>query len=308
MESLWGGFLDQVIDRSVITELVVYTDQDRFWFVETLLEYAETQGWKSSLLILTEITDEEGMEIRQSFANLKENVLLAAFFFSSNPIIEELLSIFPLLTPFPLFDGISLAGHHELPNQYLMGHLTTDIYYAAELKELLLQQFSSKIDLNFGSTFLEANVLSTASYPFTADQSHIMFPSTEIMFELELTSLEGSITAVEVIGSVYEQDELLDPFGYNSEKLELLIENGQVTDFNGSALVTSRLVKLVSVPTTFDRVQISIGLGHNGRTTGFLEQDRLLRGFVTLSFQDTQRDLLLEFGIGRLDLDALTNQ
>lgn len=296
MDQLWEQYLSSLFPLNTIRELVVYTDSYRYWLAASLLDLAEDLDWQVSLQLIEEITDEEGMEIRQSLGFLGEQTLLVSMFSNRNPIIEELNSIFPLLSSPIGFDGYHLTTQQNIPDQYFPGLLEVDIFAAKGREAELREEIGDTVTITSeNGTYLEGDVKGLAAYPYHAESKHIVLPSTEFIINLIPQTVDGTVAVTEGIGEYRERDELVDPFGKVDSQIDLLFEDGNLVDIRGSGPLTRRLENIVSLPFHPDEIQLSIGLGLHQSTSGFIEIDRLLDNYVTLSCYSDTTDSYLEF-------------
>jgi len=301
MDRLWEDYLSTTTDLDSLTHLVVYTDTFRYWLASGLLDLAERLELNISLQLLESIEDEEGMEIRQSLAYLPDSTLLAVFFSDRNPVIAELNHIFPLLTTPAGFSGHYLIAQQHLPDQYFASHLQANLFRALDREDELRDHINNHLRcISETGTILEADVDSLVSFPYFGENNHLILPSTELVIELGPASLDGVAVISQTIGEYLEEGEIVDPFGLVGDPLTLLIEDGQITGMQGNDLLVRRLSRLISLPFSPDRVQLSVGLGPELAASGIIEHDRLLWNVATLSLSISVKDSYLEFVLGEV--------
>lgn len=284
MEDIWSSFLESIFPLSQISQCLIYTDAGRYWFAEGLLTVAENMGWKSQMTFLDELDEESLIEIKQSFAILPSDTLLLGMFSEYNPNLNEINLLFNPFTSPENFQGYSLLVQPSFPAQYLPDFLDMDIDHVNHRHDTINEILDSGLVVIDSSDYqLHIELASDAiNYPFqsTLDNRHVLFPSTELLVQVE--SITGDISLNRTIGSFSENQELVDPMGRIKEPVTLEFSSLTEIESTGGGLLGRRLSKYLSRYKPSFNV-LSFGLGPYLPATGFIEVDRLSEGCLTLS-------------------------
>lgn len=282
MKEIWSNYLDQLLLLEDLHQLIVYTDKDQFWLADPLLDLGEQMGLHPKVSLIEELSEEEIIEIRQSFSLLSTQTLLVGIFSDRNPNIEGINQIFhPFNSPLG-YSGYSILTQFQFPISYFYHFMNQSIGdmrdREEESKNILLQKYITG-ESKRGS-YMELVVDNFVTYPYNfSNNRHVLFPSGEIVAEVE--SIDGTIVVDRTIGPYFSRGELLDPFG-RSDGIELLIEDSHIVEIKGNDPLINRLEQIDDI-SEIKINTISFGIYDYLRDTGLLDVDRLSSKTCTLS-------------------------
>jgi hypothetical protein len=282
MKEIWSDYLDQLLVLEDLHQLIVYTDKDRFWLADPLLDLGEQVGLHPKVSLIEELSEEEIIEIRQSFSLLSDKTLLVGIFSDRNPNIEGINQIFHPFNSALGYPGYSILTQFQFPNPYFYHFMSQSIGNMSDREEELRNVLIHKYITGESKTgsYMEMAVGNFVTYPYNfSNNRHVLFPSGEIVAEVE--SIDGTIVVDRTIGPYVSRGELIDPFG-KSEHIEVLIEDSYIVEIKGNEALVDRLeqidnIKEIQIDT------ISFGVYDYLRDTGLIDVDRLSTKTCTLS-------------------------
>ncbi|MCH8906769.1 MAG: hypothetical protein IH840_06745 [Candidatus Heimdallarchaeota archaeon] len=199
------------------------------------------------------------------------------------------------------FGGLSLVTLQHFPKQYFSSFLVADYSATRDLRTKYLNKLVSGSEIKITSVTgtdisfkLHSEVI---SYPFQLDKNHVLFPSTEIVMQLEPNSLNGRIVIDKSIGEFIESGELLDPFGKVINNIELYLNDGEIDRIISSDRIGDRLESVLNSLQSGEKKfsKFGIGIGPPMAHTGFTEVDKLLDGLCSFGTSINSLELICSF-------------
>lgn len=299
----WLQYLNYIFNDVRINALIIYSDSDSYWLAKGLADAAKIKKWKVSVSLLDEISNEELIEISQSLPLVPHTTLFASIISNKNKFIDEINQIFPPLQAPNGFTGSSLVSLQHFPNQYFSHFLVNDYKKSQQITADLQAEISenSKISLisESGTDLSFTTASNLASYPFYIknEKNHVLFPSTEIICQIDPLSIQGTLVVDISISEYIESGELIDPLGAIVEPIRLIFEHGEIMKIESQDYLADRLA-IILAELMKDEVKITkfgIGVGPEIKPSGFVEVDKMIRNHCSFGLKENQLEFVITY-------------
>lgn len=301
------NYLDTCFPTNLISKILIYTDDNRYWLAESLAVAAKNLNWELHVSSFQDLEDDDIADLSQSIALLSPDTLLVSIISSNNKNIDILNEIFNPLVPPIGYSGFSLILDTEVPDQFLAEFLELDYehviarifkFMKSDINKLSIGSPKSEnsMELQLDSNFIHL--------PFIVNlekkAKHIFFPSTIIAARIKKESMNGVLELNHLISPYFEDQILIEPFGkiIASKLIRIRIEGGEIVEIIGNSILCDRLRTHIFDLEPHKRriIKISIGYGHDlfQGGTGIASLDRLLNGFISFGLIEDRFEFILQ--------------
>ncbi len=281
------AFIESIINTEQlknITSIYIYYSKFRFWIANLIARYALDMGWKLNLICVDEFNDSDFDEMINGTTIMDIHSLLIILVDHRIKYADKLGFGFQL----PGYKGISIILDPFFPNEYLYDFI--DINYRTVIKKFhaLAEKISNyTVEIKMNDGILHFSPISDLhTFPFSTeiyDNKYVFFPSTYAIISIK--NLSGVFVCDVSISLLYEENDLIEPFGPigSDEPLILEIKNNKIVSIKNSRYCDRLVNILAELPASYSIIdRIAFGMGHNKYTTG-TRIDMLLGNTITLS-------------------------
>ncbi|MCE7737653.1 MAG: hypothetical protein GPJ54_22370 [Candidatus Heimdallarchaeota archaeon] len=301
MSNAWKRYFDRVIPIKSINKLLVYTDCNREWIANPLIDLAIDMGWKVSMAFTDDFEEEDMNDISSSLLSISSDTLIISIISPTNPNLNKLNTIFPYYGSLLGFTGISIVVSPELPDSFILDFLRFDPHVVEDRLQKLLTIGSANKNIHvksiWGSNFqFQSNGVSEDLNSIDDGETNsIAFPGMEVFIEVLPNSLFGEMIVYGFILPFHDQENnLIDHYGLVSEnaRFKISLQNGIITNIAMLAgcnddFIYKRFKLLLGDFEKSLKLKVSFGIGHSyHKPPGIAIVDRNINKSFSMTIND----------------------
>lgn len=302
LSSVWKTYLERVIPIMSIDKLLVYTDADRGWIANPLIDYAMDIGCNVSMAFTDDFEEEDLNDVSISLPSFSSDTLIISIISSSNPNLNTLNAIFPNDGMLLGFAGISIVFSPELPDSFILDFLRFDSYVAVDRLEKILTLAPAGRTMhvlsNWGSNFqyISNGVFEAPNIIYDDKNRSLALPGMEVTIDVVLGSFFGEMVVYGLILPSHDLgNNFIDHYGIVSEdaRFKISIQNGVITGVEmlhgcKDEFIFSRFKQLLGeFGEESLNFKVTVGLGHNfHQPPGIAIVDRNMHKSISITMND----------------------
>ncbi|MCE7736141.1 MAG: hypothetical protein GPJ54_14765 [Candidatus Heimdallarchaeota archaeon] len=277
LSKVWESYLDRIIPIQTINKLLVYTDLNREWIANPLVDLGMDLDWKVSMAFTDDFEEGDMNDIKTSLLSLAQDTLIISLISFSNPNLDKLNSIFPYNGKISGIAGICIIFSPELPDSFILDFLRTDNYEVIERLEKMLIKASVNRTMEIKSfwgtnlQFVSNDICEIPNIIYDGENSPISFPGMVVKVDVVPGTFIGDMVVYGLILPYYDsENNIVDHYGNVAEnaRFKLSFLNGRITgmemiDECKDEFIYKRFKKLIGKLVNDNlNLQVSFGIGH----------------------------------------------